>query len=148
MRKKSEVVPGCLQWSTLGLYGAPGVCGSCSWSVLRETVSISHLHRPNRVHSTVDAAAGVFSVHRYLPFGSLGSFQHWTALPSSSNIPHHHPALMLCYWKGNLFLKSLWVNCWRITPPPSDSVCKLFLPGVPHRSCLPHTLLPLLPSAE
>lgn len=147
MRKKSEIVPGCLQWSTLGLCGAAGVCCSCSWSVLRETVSISHLHRPNRVHRTVDAAAGVFSAHRYWPFGSLGSFQHWTTLL----LQHLHPpphALILYYWKGNLFLKSLWVNCWQITPPPSDSVCKLFLSGVLQRSCLPHMLLPLLPSAE
>lgn len=61
MREKSEVVPGCLQWSTLGLFGAAGVCCSSSWSVLRETVSISHLHRLNRVHRAVDGAAGVSS---------------------------------------------------------------------------------------
>lgn len=52
------------------------------------------------------------------------------------------------FWKGSLFLKSLWVHCWQIRPPPSDSVCKLFLPGALHRSRSPHMLLQLLPSAE
>lgn len=50
----------------LGYTELLGCAVSTNWSVIRSTVDISHLHRPNHVRSTVDAAAVVFSVCRSL----------------------------------------------------------------------------------